>query len=94
MNSATADRKKLTVEDLQFLVDLILNKLSNYLSNNDVYKTYAPRHSMYADVIAQEIRCYGGNSFANLFRGGEGPSYSEIVCDIAKKLGFVSDMGR
>ena len=73
-------------EDLQFLVDLILNKMSNYLDINEAYKKYRPRHSMYADVIAQEIRCYGGNSFANLFRGGEGPSYSEIVSDVATKL--------
>ena len=73
-------------EELQFLVDLILNKMSNYLDINDAYKKYRPRHSMYADVIAQEIRCYGGNTFANILRGGEGPSYSEIVCDVAKKL--------
>ena len=28
----------------------------------------------------------GGNSFANLFRGLKGPSYYEIVCDVAKKI--------
>ena len=29
-------------EDLQFLVDLILNKMSNYLDINEAYKKYAP----------------------------------------------------
>ena len=51
-----------------------------------VYKENSPNHSKYADLIAKEIRDMGGNSFMNMFRGFEGPSYHEVVCDVASKL--------
>jgi uncharacterized protein YaaW (UPF0174 family) len=38
------------------------------------------------NVIAEEIRLFGGNSIANKLRGGEGASYQEIVLDAAKHL--------
>lgn len=34
-----------------------------------------------------EIRLFGGNTLANLARGGEGPEYIEVVQDVAKKIG-------
>ncbi|MCR5380357.1 MAG: hypothetical protein K6G44_05185 [Lentisphaeria bacterium] len=37
------------------------------------------------DLLEKEIREFGGNTFANMFRGG-GPEYSEIVCDVASKF--------
>jgi uncharacterized protein YaaW (UPF0174 family) len=36
--------------------------------------------------IDQELRLNGGNSFVNLFRG-QGPSWAEIVEDVAKRVG-------
>lgn len=72
-------------EDLEPLVEYLKDKLSEGLTTNDVYKTFAPDHTKYADLIASEIRDMGGNSFVNLFRG-EGPTYREIVCDVAKEL--------
>jgi uncharacterized protein YaaW (UPF0174 family) len=38
------------------------------------------------NVIAEEIRLFGGNSIANKLRGGEGAPYQEIVLDAAKQL--------
>jgi len=72
-------------EDLDTLVSYVTDKLSEDLTTHDAYKKHSPNHSKYADLIAKEIRDMGGNSFANLWRG-EGPSYHEIVCDVASKL--------
>lgn len=38
------------------------------------------------NVIAEEIRLFGGNSIVNAMRGGEGAPYQEIVGDVAKHL--------
>ncbi len=35
--------------------------------------------------IAEELQCYGGNTFANFFRG-EGVLYKEILCDVCDHL--------
>ena len=72
--------------DLGLLIDVISNKLSEELTTNDVYKANQPNHTVYADLIAKEIRDFGGNTFANIWRGGEGPAYREIVQDVADKL--------
>jgi uncharacterized protein YaaW (UPF0174 family) len=37
-------------------------------------------------VIAREIQLFGGNTFANLARGGQGVTYAEIACDVAAKM--------
>lgn len=73
-------------EQLQPIVDVILKaSISESLSHNPKYQQYAPQHNKYADVIADEIRLFGGHTLVNLFRK-EGPSYFEIVKDVAKKL--------
>lgn len=72
-------------DDLQTLVEYIETKFSEDLTSHDAYKKHEPEHSKYADLIAREIRDMGGNSFANVWRG-EGPTYHEIVCDVADKL--------
>lgn len=73
-------------DDLATLVEYLGSKWSEGLTTSEAYKDHHPHHSKYADLIAKEIRDMGGNSFANLFRGFEGPSYKEIVCDVAKTL--------
>jgi Uncharacterized protein conserved in bacteria len=72
-------------EDLDTLVSYLKEKFSEGLTGSEVYKAHYPDHTQYADMIAKEIREMGGNSFANSWRG-EGPSYHEIVCDVAEKL--------
>ena len=73
-------------EDLQPLVAYILDAKTNELKKSDLYKKFQPKHSMYPELIEREIRKFGGNSFANMFRES-GPAYKEIVCSTAKKLG-------
>lgn len=75
-----------TDSDLAPLVGYLKGKFSEVLTSNPKYKMYSPNHTQYADVIADEIRNMGGNSFSNLCRGLIGPSYYEIVCDVADKL--------
>lgn len=82
-----------TKEDLDPLVTYILGKLSNLLDINDDYKEHRPDHTKYYRVIADEIRLFGGNTFRNLMRGGEGPSYDEVVLDVCKKLGIPCSSG-
>lgn len=72
-------------EQLEVLVAILKKKLSETLSIEDRYKEHYPDHQKYTDLIAKEIRDFGGNSIANVFRG-EGPPYREIVCDVAKAL--------
>lgn len=75
-----------TNSDLQPLVEYLEIKLSETLTVHPTYKKHCPDHSKYADLIADQIRDMGGNSFSNMFRGWVGPSYYEIVCDVADKV--------
>lgn len=77
--------EKASNEELQFLVDIITKSITNSLECNDFYKAQFPDHKKYINLIASEIRSFGGNTFANTFRG-EGPEYKEVVCDVAKRL--------
>lgn len=79
------DNDKTTNEHLGVLHDIVMSKLSETLSIEDAYKRHYPNHKKYADLIAKEVRDFGGNSIANVFRG-QGPPYIEIVCDVAKAV--------
>ena len=73
-------------EELQPLVEYILDTATNMLNIDSLYKKFQPNHTMYPELIEKEIRTFGGNSFANMFREN-GPPYKDIVCDVANKLG-------
>lgn len=85
-------------DELQLLVDLLSGTFTNTLTIEEDYKKYYPDHKKYADLIAAHIRLFGGDSFANAWRGlkrslsgevtitSEGPAYREIVSDVAKYL--------
>ncbi len=73
-----------TSEELAPLYEMATRKVSEELSFNERVKHSRPQHSAYSDLIAHEIRLFGGNSFANLGRGGEGPPYAEIVRDVCR----------
>lgn len=49
-------------------------------------KIYEGNHRLYADDIAAEIQRYGGNTFSNVFRGGKGVPYIEVLRDVADQL--------
>lgn len=78
-------------DDLRILCDIIVkNKKGNYrmtegLSDNPKFKQNYPHNikRMLPELI-KEFRLFGGNSFANCFRG-DGPEYSSILRKVAKK---------
>jgi hypothetical protein len=76
-------------EMLAPLVEFICKKgrPTSKLQQTKNYRRYAPDHEKYVREIAAEIQRYGANDFASFFRGGKGVRYSEIVQDVAKKLG-------
>ena len=78
-------------DDLRLLCDIIVkDKEGNYrmtedLSNTDSFKKYYPYNiKAILPELVHEFRLFGGNSFANFFRG-EGPEYPEILRDVADR---------
>lgn len=61
-------------------------RLTEELTTNDKYKRYYPNHKEYWEEIASEIQLFGGNSFVNIFRGGKGVVYREVLCDVCDKM--------
>ncbi len=85
--------------DLGILVEFImkaatseLNKCPDFISQNPRAKENPPvfdgNHSLYANDISAEIQKFGGNTIVNLFRGGQGVPYAEVVRDVADKFGI------
>lgn len=72
-------------EDLEPLVEYILKAKTESLSDHADFKRSKPDHRRYAGAIFDELRLFGGNSFANLWRKS-GPSYIELVRDVAGKF--------
>lgn len=73
-------------EELEPLVEYILKASTENLSITPEYKRHHPDHARYSDRIYDEIRLFGGNTFLNVFRK-EGPRYSEVLKDAARKVG-------
>ena len=79
-------------EDLQILVNYLMRdedgdlRFTEELSSAPGYKTNPNKPRTYWKEIAAELQCFGGNSFANFFRGGEGVPYREVLCDVCDKL--------
>lgn len=78
-------------EDLNDLVEVLTKdkdgnpRLTEDLTSNDLFKRFYPDHKEYIDLILAELQTFGGNSFANMFRGG-GVLYKEILCDVCDKM--------
>ncbi|PRM08013.1 hypothetical protein BV006_01158 [Haemophilus influenzae] len=83
---------KCTDEDLNDLVYCLTHdkdgskRLTEELTLSDAYKKHYPYHSLYWEEIAAEIQCFGGNTFANMFRSGKGVLYKEVLCDVCDKM--------
>lgn len=80
-----------SAEELDPLLDAILDKdrkgrISSELELATDYKIYAPDHTKYTAEIVREIQKYGGNTIANIFRGGEGVPYKEVLCDVCDQM--------
>ena len=74
-----------STEDLAPLVEYLKKAKFKTIENSEAYINYAPEHCKYADLIAENLREMGGNSFRNIIRDG-GPAYIDIVQDVADKL--------
>lgn len=77
--------------ELRELIDILTHdengeiRMSENLTNKDSYIENYPDNckAMWQD-IAMELQLFGGNTFANIFRHGRGPSYESIVFDVCK----------
>lgn len=73
--------RKFSAEELKVLVELMEKKLSYDLPDNaGIYPTN------HVEKIADEFCKFGGNTIANILRGGEGVSYREVLTDVCKDL--------
>jgi len=78
--------------DLNDLVETLIydkdgeKRYTEELSESDGYKQYNPEHIKYWQDIAEELQRFGGNSFVNVLRLGEGVLYKEILMDVCDKL--------
>jgi len=75
-------------DELDNLVGYVTQRggVFSQLKNTRVYKAHCPDHARYADEIAAEIQKFGGNTILNIMRGGRGPAYRDIVCQVASRL--------
>lgn len=84
--------KDMKSEDLNDLVYCLTHdkdgnvRLTEELTISDRFKKHSPNHSMYWELIAAEIQCFGANSLATVLRGGKGVEYKEILMDVCDKL--------
>lgn len=62
-------------------------RLSEQLTDNEAYLRNYPENmrGMWQEIAA-ELQRFGGNTFANIFRGGLGASYNSILRDVCKKM--------
>jgi uncharacterized protein YaaW (UPF0174 family) len=84
--------QNLESSDLNDLVETLIydkdgeKRYTEELSEADGYKQYNPEHVKYWKNIAEELQRFGGNSFVNVLRLGEGVLYKEILMDVCDKL--------
>ncbi len=78
--------RRLSSSDLKDLFDALVYDedgtliMNEELTNSTEYKRYGSDYAKYPTRIAEELQCYGGNTFINFFRN-EGVLYKEILCD-------------
>jgi len=84
--------KELESKDLEQLVEILIydkdgeKRYTEELSESEGYKKYYPDHVKYWQDIVEELQRFGGNSFVNMLRLGEGVLYKEILIDVCDKL--------
>ncbi|GAA8372018.1 DUF3944 domain-containing protein [Helicobacter pylori] len=83
--------KRLSSNDLKDLFDVLVYdedgtlRMNEKLTNSTEYKRYGRDYAKYPKRIAEELQCYGGNSFIIFFRD-KGVLYKEILCDACDHL--------
>ena len=77
-------------KDLDNLVYILVydkdgkKRVSETLSKTELYIKYHPEHGNYCREIKSELQRYGGNTMANVWRGGKGVPYREILEDVCR----------
>ncbi|GAA7413223.1 hypothetical protein MM0351_00930 [Helicobacter pylori] len=77
--------KQLSSNDLKDLFDVLVYdedgtlRVNEELTNSTEYKRYGHDYAKYPRRIAEELQCYGGNSFANFFRDEGGLIQRDFV---------------
>ncbi len=90
-DSDLAFLKRLSSNDLKDLFDVLVYdedgtlRMNEELTNSTEYKRYGSDYAKYPTRIAEELQCYGGNTFINFFRN-EGVLYKEILCEVCDHL--------
>ncbi len=84
---------KSSPEDLGILIDHITDKGNGRISLSSEVCTSLSKAQNSGKIskkdieaISSEIRGFGGNTIINLFRGGAGVPYKEVLCDVADHL--------
>nr|WP_208390242.1 DUF3944 domain-containing protein [Helicobacter pylori] len=83
--------KRLSSNDLKDLFDALVYdedgalRMNEELTSSIEYQRYGHDYAKYPTRIAEELQCYGGNTFINFFRN-EGVLYKEILCDVCDHL--------
>lgn len=81
-----------TDEQLKNLADVLIydkdgkSRNMEEITRSNEYQIYKTKYSKYWEVLAGELQKFGGNTFANLFRMGNGVKYDEILNDVLDKL--------
>ncbi|RKV23878.1 ubiquinol-cytochrome C chaperone family protein [Helicobacter pylori] len=90
-DSDLAFLKRLSSNDLKDLFDALVYdedgtlRMNEELTSSTEYKRYGHDYAKSPERIAEELQCYGGNTFINFFRD-EGVLYKEILCDACDHL--------
>lgn len=78
-------------DDLRLLCDIVVKdkhgnfRMTEGISGSETFKRFYPDNiRALLPELVDEFRLFGGNTFANLFRG-TGPQYTEILRDVAKR---------
>ena len=104
MNNFTNDKDLMFLyncsnDDLKLLVDILIydkdgdKRWTELLSVNEEFKKAYPTNiKSVLPMVIDELQCFGGNSFLNIFRG-HGVNYKEILIKVCKqyKVNFNKD---
>ncbi|GAA8388271.1 DUF3944 domain-containing protein [Helicobacter pylori] len=91
LDSDLAFLRRLSSNDLKDLFNALVYdedgalRMNEELTSSTEYKRYGRDYAKYPTRIAEELQCYGGNTFINFFRD-EGVLYKEILCDVCDHL--------
>ena len=72
-------------EDLNLLVEFLVEKTNENLTECPGYKEHYPDHRKYWKDIAIEIQTFGGHTVSNVYRGTGAP-YREILYDVCDRM--------